>query len=157
MESTVNIRLDLSGLDKIKRACEILSKPIKVGIINNAEEAEIGALQHFGGTGYYQYGEHEGEEVQIPPRPFISAPVERFGGDILKMSLKKVFNFTEKGAEQALKTAGHLMAEDIKYWMNMETAYPPENSPRTVETKGFNHPLIDKGTLRDSITYEVEK
>lgn len=157
MEFTVNTKLDLSGFDEVKKACEKLSKPIEVGILNNPEEARIGELQHFGGTGVYQYGKYAGQEVDIPPRPFIAAPVERFGGEILEKSAKEHLDFTEKSAETTLNVAGDTMAKDIQYWMDNGSVYPPKNSPRTIETKGFDHPLIDKGNLRDSIEYEVIK
>lgn len=157
MELTVKTELDLSGVEIVKKACNALSKTIEVGILNNPEEARIGELQHYGGTGVYQYGKYVGQEVDIPPRPFIEAPVEHFGGEILSMSVKEYFDFTEKSAETTLNVAGDTMAKDIQYWMDNGTVYPPKNSPRTIETKGFDHPLIDKGNLRDSIEYEVKK
>ena len=157
MEFTVKTKLDLSGFNTVKKASETLSKPIEVGILNNPEEARIGELQHYGGTGVYQYGKYAGEKVDVPPRPFISAPVEHFGGEILSMSAKEHFDFTEKSAEKTLNVAGDTMVKDIQYWMDNGSVYPPKNSPRTIETKGFDHPLIDKGNLRDSIEYEVVK
>ena len=157
MEFTVNIDLNMEGFKEIEKACTAISKSIEVGILHNPKEAQIGYLQHYGGTGVYQYGEHEGESVDIPPRPFIMAPVDEFGGTILQQSAKKHFKFTEDSANKTLDIAGKTMAEDIKYWMDRKGAYPPDNSERTIETKGFNHPLIDKGTLRDSVEYEVVK
>lgn len=157
MELTVNTKLDLSGLDKIKEACKALSKTVDVGILNNSEEARIGELQHYGGTGVYQYGKYAGQEVDIPPRPFIAAPVEHFGGEILTKSAVEHFKFTEESAEKTLNVVGDTMVKDIQYWMDNGSVYPPKNSPRTIETKGFDHPLIDKGNLRDSIEYEVKK
>lgn len=145
----------MSGFKAIEKACERLSRPVEVGILNNPKEASIGQLQHFGGTGYYQYGVHEGEEVDIPPRPFISAPVEHFGKEIIKMAADEYLDFSEKGVKNTLNAIGYTMVEDIKKWINTNGTYPPPNSERTVETKGFNHPLVDKGNLRDSIEYEV--
>lgn len=169
MEFTVNTKLDLSGLDKIKEACKALSKTVEVGILNNPKEAAIGTIQHFGGfgltwngpykgeIGYFYYGPFKGEPAVIPPRPFIAAPVEHFGGKILTMSAKEYFDFTPKGAAKTLMVAGDTMVKDIQYWMDNSMVYGYPNGWRTILTKGFNHPLIDKGTLRSSIEYEVEK
>lgn len=157
MEFTVKTELDLSGFKVVEKACKAISKDIEVGILHNAEEAGIGRLQHYGGEGEYTYGKYKGQKVDIPPRPFISAPVEQFGGVILEQSAKRHFKFTEESAEKTLDVAGKTMAEDIKYWMDRKGVYPPSNSERTIETKGFDHPLIDKGNLRASIEYEVKK
>jgi len=32
----------------------------------------------------------------------------------------------------------------------------PSNSPKTIAEKGFNNPLIDSGTMYDSVDYKVE-
>ena len=147
----------MSGFKQVDKACEALSRTVEVGILHNPEEARIGALQHDGGIGYYQYGPVEGQAVDVPPRPFIYAPVEHFGKTILEKGAKLHFDFTEKGAENTLNAVGHTMAEDIKYWMENRQVYPPRNCWRSIETKGFDHPLIDKGNLKRSIEYEVIK
>lgn len=156
MELTVNVKLDFSGLKSIEKACEAIQRKIKVGILNDSEEAQIGTLQHYGGTGEYTYGKYQGQKVDIPPRPFISAPIEHFGGTALKAGAES-FDFTERGAEKVLNAVGDGMSTQIKALMNINGVYPPHNSERTIETKGFDHPLIDTGKLRDSITYEVEE
>lgn len=155
MEFTVKTELDLSGVKLVEKACKALSKTIEVGILHNPEEARIGELQHYGGQGFYSYGKYAGQPVDIPPRPFIAAPVEHFGGTILAESAKTHLEFTVESAERTLKVAGDTMAKDIQYWMDNGSVYPPRNSARTIATKGFDHPLIDKGNLRDSIEYEV--
>lgn len=156
MESTVNIKLDFSGMQEVEKACKALDRNVKVGILNDAEEAQIGYLQHFGGTGKYTYGKYKGKEVEVPARPFISAPAEHFSGTALKAGAES-FNFTEKDADRVLNAIGDSMATVMKNLINSNGHYPPPNSPRTIETKGFDHPLIDTGKMRDSITYEVDE
>lgn len=156
MELTVDIKLDFSGMQPVERACKALNRNVKVGILNDAEEAQIGTLLHNGGTGEYTYGKYKGQKVDIPPRPFISAPAEHFADTILNAGAKS-FNFTEKDADRILGAIGDSMATVMKNLMNSNGTYPPPNSPRTIETKGFDHPLIDTGKLRDSITYEVDE
>lgn len=157
MEFTITkLILDMRGFKPVYEACKAIQRKIRVGILNNSEEAEIGALQHYGGTGEYTYGKYKGQKVDIPPRPFISAPVEHFGETALKAGAES-FDFTGNSADKVLNAVGSAMATQIKALMNMNGVYPPPNSERTVETKGFDHPLIDTGKLRDSITYEVDE
>lgn len=156
MESSVKIDLDLSGLTEIKKSCKELSKTVQVGILHNAEEAEIGFLQHFGGTGVYQYGPYQGQEVSIPARPFLSSAMERYGKDILKEESQNIKDFSSSNVENVLNRIG----DKSKFVVQSEIdsiARESGNSPRTIETKGKDSPLIDKGNLRASIEYEVVK
>lgn len=156
MEFTVNTKLDLSGLDKIKEACKALSKTVEVGILHNPKEAAIGALQHDGGVGVYQYGQFEGEEVDIPPRPFLMNAIEHYGKDILTSEAQKLEKFDTKTAESILERVGEKAVFTTQFVID-EYSRIPDNSERTVITKGKNSPLIDKGNLRASIEYEVVK
>lgn len=154
MELTIKTKLDFSGLQSVKEACEELSKKVRVGIIHNPEEAEIGYLQHFGGVGVYQYGPYEGEEVRVPPRPFLSAPIEHYGKEILESDLHLLKDFTKEEAKTILNRVG----DKAKFVVQKEIdaiAARGGNSPRTIETKGKDSPLIDTGKMRDSIEYEV--
>lgn len=156
MESTVKIKLDFSGMDKILKGCKVLSKKVRVGILNNPEEAEIGALQHFGGTGVYQYGPYEGQAVQIPPRPFLANAIDHFGAEILKGEAQNIKDFSQSNAENVLNRIG----DKSKFVVQGEIdsiARAGGNSPRTIETKGKDSPLIDRGNLRASIEYEVSE
>lgn len=155
MESTIKIDLDTEGLKRIKKVCKVLERKVRVGIFDQ-EEAEIGYLQHFGGTGVYQYGKYEGQEVQVPPRPFISSPIEHFGKEILESDLHLLKDFTESEVNEILNRVG----DKSKYVVQKEIdAYAAVggNSPRTIETKGKDSPLIDTGKMRASIEYEVVK
>lgn len=50
---------------------------------------------------------------------------------------------------------GELAAKDLKEVVD-QWSIPP-NSPRTIEEKGRNDPLVDTGTMRDSIEYKLGK
>lgn len=156
MEFTVNTKLDLSGLEAVKKACKALSKTVEVGILNNPKEAAIGALQHDGGIGVYQYGPFEGEEVDVPPRPFLMSAIEHYGKDILTSEAKKLERFDEQTADAVLERVGEKAVFTTQFVID-EYSRIPDNSDRTVITKGKNTPLIDKGNLRASIEYEVVK
>lgn len=156
MELTVNTKLDLSGFKEIEKACKALSKTVEVGILNNPEEARIGRLQHDGGVGVYQYGPFEGEEVDIPPRPFLMKAMEHYGKDILDSEAQRLDKFDVSTAETILNRVGEKAVSTTQFVID-EFSRIPDNSERTVLTKGRNTPLIDKGNLRASIEYEVTK
>lgn len=156
MELTVKTKLDMSGFKEIEKACKALSKTVEVGILHNSKEAAIGELQHNGGIGVYQYGEYEGQEVDVPPRPFLMNAMEHYGRDILNSEAQRLDKFTDKNAEIILERIGEKSVSVTQFVID-EFSRIPNNSPRTVATKGKNTPLIDKGNLRASIEYEVRK
>lgn len=138
---------------------------VKVGILHNPAMAALGELQHNGGSGVYYYGPYKGESVSIPARPFIQAPVNNFAPDIIRRVLDDT-DFSETGFKNAKERIGNwLKAKILEYFDNAElgkTLNPTANgdggnSGRTIATKGFDHPLFDKGNLRNSISYEVGK
>lgn len=152
MEFTVDVSLDMSGLGRIERACKDLGRVVEVGILNDPAEAEIGALQHYGGTGVYSYGKYEGQEVEIPPRPFLAEAIEHNGRELLNKAAKKIDDF--RNVDAVLNELGDSAKIAVQNKID-EYAAAGGNSPRTIETKGKDSPLIDKGNLRASIEYEV--
>lgn len=156
MEFTVKTELDLSGFDEIKKVCKELSKPVRVGILHDAKEAEIANLQHYGGEGIYQYGPHKGETVDVPPRPFLMNAIEHNGKDILDAEAQKLEKFDIQTVDTVLNRVGEKAVFATQFVID-EYSRIPDNSPRTVETKGKNTPLIDTGKMRASIEYEVKK
>ena len=156
MESTLKINLDMSGFKRVEKACETLSRTVEVGILHNPEEARIGALQHYGGIGYYQYGKYEGQAVEVPPRPFLLQAIEHYGKEILEQNTYIMKEFTAENAEKALNRVGDMAKAVVQAEID-DYARAGGNSRRTIETKGKDSPLIDKGDLRSSIEYEVIK
>lgn len=146
----------MSGFKRVEKACEALSRTVEVGILHNPEEARIGRLQHDGGIGKYYYGPFEGEEVAVPPRPFLLQAVEHFGKEILEQNTHIMNDFTVENAEKALNRVGDMAKEVVQAEID-SFARAGGNSERTIITKGKDSPLIDKGNLRSSIEYEVIK
>ena len=152
MELTVKTELDMSGFKTVEKACQKLGRVVEVGILHNAQEAEIGALQHYGGTGVYSYGKYEGQSVEVPPRPFLMEAMEHSGRELLGKAISKIDDF--KNVDKVLDDLGTGAKEAVQRRID-EYAALGGNSPRTIETKGKDSPLIDKGNLRASIEYEV--
>lgn len=156
MEFTVKTELDLSGFNEIEKACKALSKTVEVGILHNPVEAEIGSLQHDGGIGYYAYGAFKGQEVAVPPRPFLANAMNHYGKEILESEATKLSDFNENTVNTVLDRVGEKAVFATQFVID-EYARNGGNSERTIITKGKDSPLIDKGNLRASIEYEVVK
>lgn len=94
-------------------------------------------------------------ERNIPPRPFMKRAVD---GNIRKW--KKMIRDELPQMKKmdlrimAIRLAG-VVKKDIQRSIN-ELMFPP-NAPSTIKRKGFNNPLIDTGTMRDTVTWREVK
>lgn len=87
-----------------------------------------------------------------PPRPFfrimIKTKAPAWGSDI-----SKVLKATKYDVAQTL---GHMGARIQRQLMQSITdLVDPPNAPSTIARKGFSQPLIDTGTMRNSVAFEV--
>lgn len=94
-----------------------------------------------------------------PVRPFIRVgfmgPVRRGAYDeYFKESIAKIAEGKSTFLNE-YKLIGKMaktdMQEVIQDWST------PPNSPITIDLKGFNNPLIDTGTMHDSVDFKIEK
>lgn len=95
---------------------------------------------------------------QSPPRPVIEPAIEK-NKDVIAKQLRKVADAALDGQNPnaELEKAGMLGQNIARDWFtNPENNWPP-NSPRTVDQKGSDQPLIDSGELRKSIIYVVKE
>lgn len=147
------VKLDNSGLKEVLKACKEFKKSIKVGYLTDGELAEKAALNHFGGTGVFE----DGEKIEVPPRPFISHAMDEFGKTVLSAGNTFIEEeFTTKSVKdkmvsvaQNARDAIRLSIEDISW------SQYPHNSPRTIERKGFDQPLVNTGAMRDGVEYSI--
>ena len=56
-------------------------------------------------------------------------------------------------AAKALVSMGQLIKRQIQ--QSIKDTNSPPNAPSTIRRKGFNKPLIDTGTMWNSVDYEV--
>lgn len=94
----------------------------------------------------------------IPPRPFMDLASENFAkkaGAILRRLLKK-YGSGEMNARQVFEFLGQKAADEIKKAMR-NGAWTPL-SPSTVASRrhGGAKPLIDTGTLVNSVSFEIK-
>jgi len=90
-----------------------------------------------------------------PPRPFM-----RVGFKSEIQNSKAVFEDIIKSVvdgksplvalKQSSKAFEDMLKDSINKWDS------PPNSPATVDNKGFNNPLIETGTMRDSVSSRIE-
>jgi len=143
------------GMEKIRKELAALSKlSIKVGIIegtkgnNGASIAEYAAYNEYGVPG-------KKKKWDIPPRPFIRGFVENRATEINATQEKLVHQVAEgkMSAKTAIKRLGQFAQDGIKRYI-MDGDFEP-NADITIRRKKSSRPLIDTGTMRNSIRYEV--
>jgi len=129
---------------------------VKVGIIegtgsvNGTDIAEYAAYNEYGVPG-------KKKKWDIPPRPFIRGWIENNQAEIKAMQ-DKLFGQVADGkmkAEMAIKKLGQFAQDGIKRYI-MSGGFEP-NAESTIKRKGSSRPLIDTGTMRNSIRYKVTK
>jgi phage gpG-like protein len=126
---------------------------------SHATVAEVATWNHFGTsapeTSDFKEGDTVDHVVHIPARPFISLALENH-----KAELQKGFERIGRGvledkleARQALGLMGESVVGAIK--TQIADGVPPSNAESTKERKRSSVPLIDKGQLRSSVSYQV--
>jgi hypothetical protein len=104
--------------------------------------ATVAAWQEFGTNGVHP----------TPPRPFMRYSVENYSAewaDIIRVSLVA----TGYDAKATLTAVGQLAAMRIQGVIRAWSE--PPNAPSTVQSKGFNNPLIETQYMVRHVTYKV--
>lgn len=105
-----------------------------------------------------------GSDIGIPKRPFVrvkNSPELRNAIKLwhrkIKMGLYKNLKYSTGGrvANELLGEVGRLYLHQMWHRLQFSSRYYPQNKPLTEKLKGFNHPLIDTGTLFQSLRYKV--
>ncbi|OAG75362.1 hypothetical protein Amal_03463 [Acetobacter malorum] len=148
---------------------------VKAGFFKTATEADgtpvaaIAAVQEFGAV----VRGREGHTTVIPPRPFLRQTVAhhrtawvRLLANTLKTSLRtpgraggtqhllQTLVQRLSTPTQALTTAGKAMQTDIT--QTIHQTHTPPNAPVTIRHKGFDKPLVETGTLQNSVSFQVD-
>lgn len=97
----------------------------------------------------------DGKGWKIPPRPFMRGWADS-NKENIKQTMQSVAQAVSSGkieAETAVERIGQYCQDGIKSYIRRGDFTP--NSPATIEKKGSSRPLIDTGTMRNSIRYEI--
>ncbi len=138
------LRTKLNGIaEKLARG-----RAVNVGFLEGAAPepdgtpvATVAAANEYGDPGHNR-----------PPRPFFRQMIQakKAGWGVTFGALLKN---SHMDTAQALRLMGEGMRGQLIDSIN-EFSDPP-NAPSTIERKGFNKPLINKGHMRDSADFEV--
>jgi len=141
----------MSGLRKLQK--QLKDAKVKVGLpkgtpANDEGESliEIGATQEFGSP-----------SKNVPERSFVRIPLDNAKADYFKFLKRQGINIlngktTTDDAIEKLGVWGQTVIKKSFTNNNWEA-----NSETTIALKGSSRPLIDRGQLRQAITWEVIK
>lgn len=94
-----------------------------------------------------------------PQRPFLTGSAGFMGAvrggmydSYFIESMQRIAEGTSTFAQE-YRRLGPMMKEDVQDLIDKWDS--PPNSPRTIERKGFNNPLVDTGLMHDSVSWMV--
>ena len=93
--------------------------------------------------------------VRIPERSFLRSGLDDNMykmADLVEENLQRVFNL-EMSPQDMYERLGRQLADYIKIEIRLKMS--PKNAPLTIANKGKDDPLVDKGSLLNSISYRV--
>lgn len=152
----IELKFDEDKLRDVLHHLYASNKAVKVGILENATNADTGAsIAEYAYWNEFGTKDEEEQEV-IPARPFfrnaISDNSDTWAGSI--KSQLKTMGVTDKNVvEKALKRTGQLMRSDIQQSIKKGGFEPL--APATIKKKGQATPLVDTKAMREAISYEV--
>lgn len=94
---------------------------------------------------------------KIPARPFMQQTLDN-NEDVINAFTDALIGRVIDGSE-TVESAANSLGAKVKGLMQQEIRngeFAP-NAPSTIRKKGSSHPLIDTGTMRQSVTYVVRK
>jgi len=135
-----------------KQLEEISGHHVVVGIRGEAGAASV----EDGGPTVAQYATwNEFGTETIPERSFLRSTVDENKTKYFGMLEKALGKKKEEDLDKALAILGEVAASDVRAKIVNGPFVP--NSPATIAAKGSSKPLIDTGTMRNAVSYEVRK
>lgn len=150
-------KINDSILKEVEKTAKYLANSyVESGVIDEDERTSRMAHEsEFGKWAVYDWGPYAGEDVHDHPRPFVSAPINQNEGklkDLVAFFLMN--NFNTNSAKVALRECGEEMSRLQTESMTSKGATiggweqfsedGDKNCPRTIATKGFDFPLLDR-------------
>jgi phage gpG-like protein len=159
------------GLKNIRNEMKKLgSLSIKAGIVEGSGEQDGVSIAEY--ATYNELGvpakPGSDKKWRIPPRPFVRGWVENKAENI-KTTQKMLVKLVAEGkmdAETAIRRLGELAQDGIKSYIKTGTftpnsdvtingSKPNKKGKKFIKGKGSSKPLIDTGTLRNSIRFQI--
>ena len=142
-----------SQLEKLKKTLnDLIGAKLKVGYFD-AQKSDKNELTLATVAKINEYGTEDGK---IPPRPFIRQTLRKHNN--FKAELKNVLQETltlSKTFDSLFKKLGVKAMQEIQ--KEFTAGEFKQNAECTIKKKKSSKPLIDKGQLRRSVSWRVEK
>lgn len=94
-------------------------------------------------------------EKNVPPRPFMKRALDGYKRKWARKVRDELPQMEPMDLSKMAKRLSTTVINDIQTCID-ELMFPP-NAPSTIKRKGFNNPLIDTGTMRDTVTWREVK
>lgn len=154
--------------DLIKNLSNANNKTIEAGVLQEGKQAMIAHVHEYGvdivvtermRAYLHHIGIHlrkDTTHIRIPERSFIRSGWDNHEDEIMDEIESFVGDLLERGvdARTFLDMIGTKIEGKLKYQLQ-EVSDPPLSSV-TIENKGSSNPLIDTGSLLDSITHRMK-
>jgi hypothetical protein len=143
---------DFPGIKALADRLASMNRSVLIGVPASAK-AEADGTSMVLVAAVNEFGSSDGH---IPERPFLRQGVKA-GADkferLNRVNLRLIVQ-GKKSVEESLEQLGVVAVGEVK--RNFIKGEFKENAPATIERKGSSRPLINSGSLRQSITYVVE-
>lgn len=140
-------------IGKVSRELQARRRKVTVGVHGKDNARAGGDIDNVGVGTIHEYGSEDG---RIPQRSFIGATIDENGSDYTGRARQLLGDVIEgrKEVQQALGLLGEVVKRDVIQRIN--DGIEPELAQSTIDAKGSSKPLIDTGSLKQSINYVVE-
>ena len=148
------------GMQEIRKQIAALSqKYVKAGIVEGSGSVDgVDIAQYAAWNEYGVPGKPGGKKKwRIPPRPFIRGFVEN-NLEKIKATQERLLKQVSAGkmtADVAIGRLGQYAQDGIKRYIVGGNFEP--NAEATIQRKGSSRPLIDTGTMRNTVRYQIVK
>lgn len=124
---------------------------VKAGILTDNKTLSVDGVPVVEYAIYNEFG-----TAKIPARPFVSTTHDEESKRWIATVDKtlEAMLLSKQRTQTELDILGRRMMTDIKRKIDSITS--PPNSTDTIERKGSSKPLIDTGTMRKAVNYEVK-
>ena len=138
----IDIDLDMSGFIEVYGNSQSNSRGdnfVDVGLFD-PDLAQIGFFNEYG-------------TVTAPPRPFIRAGIDKNLEEYEHNMANQANDMIVNGQDLNIEEVGKKASLDVKRYASQ--LKEPKNAESTIKRKGFDNPLVDTGTMIESISYEL--
>jgi len=145
------------------------NESVKCGIFGNTEQSFIATIQEFGATikvteKMRAFLHHKGihlrkdtTHIEIPSRPFLRNTMDKNKERLDRINAEIEYNVLRGyTVQRALEEVGVEVVSLIKKEIKELKDPPKSDATLKMQGEGKNNPLINTGSMRQSVDYEVE-